>query len=63
MPGFESVALGGIMERAGMPEEVVGRLNAKIRAALAHPELRERFKALDAEPPPSSPEEFRGGLK
>jgi tripartite-type tricarboxylate transporter receptor subunit TctC len=59
VPGFESVAWGGIMGPAGMPKEIVERLNAEIRAALANPELRERFKALDAEPTPSSPEEFR----
>jgi tripartite-type tricarboxylate transporter receptor subunit TctC len=59
VPGFESVAWGGIIGPAGMPKEIVERLNAEIRAALASPELRERFKALDAEPSPSSPEEFR----
>jgi tripartite-type tricarboxylate transporter receptor subunit TctC len=59
VPGFESVAWGGIMGPAGMPKEIVERLNAEIRAALANPELRERFKALDAEPTPSSPEDFR----
>jgi tripartite-type tricarboxylate transporter receptor subunit TctC len=59
VPGFESVAWGGIMGPAGMPREIVERLNAEIRAALASPEVRERFKALDADPTPSSPEEFR----
>jgi tripartite-type tricarboxylate transporter receptor subunit TctC len=30
-----------------------------MRAALASPAVKERFKALGAEPDPSSPEEFR----
>jgi tripartite-type tricarboxylate transporter receptor subunit TctC len=59
VPGFESVAWGGIIGPAGMPKEIVDRLNAEIRAALASRELRERFKALDAEPTPGTPEEFR----
>jgi tripartite-type tricarboxylate transporter receptor subunit TctC len=42
-----------------MPKEIVERLNAEIRKALASPAVRERFKALGAEVTPSTPEEFR----
>jgi tripartite-type tricarboxylate transporter receptor subunit TctC len=59
VPGFEVVAWGGIIGPAHMPGEIVTRLNAEIRAALASPAVRERFKALGAEADPSTPEEFR----
>jgi len=42
-----------------MPKDIVTRLNAEIRTALASPAVRERFKALGAETVPSTPEEFR----
>jgi tripartite-type tricarboxylate transporter receptor subunit TctC len=59
VPGFEVVAWGGIIGPAKMPKDVVTRLNAEIRTALASPAVRERFKALGAETDPSTPEEFR----
>jgi tripartite-type tricarboxylate transporter receptor subunit TctC len=58
VPGFEVTAWGGIVAPAHLPKEIVARLNAEIRTALAAPAVRERFKALGAEIDPSSPEEF-----
>jgi len=58
VPGFEVTAWGGIIGPANMPKEVVSRLNAEIRTALASPAVRERFRALGAETDPSTPEEF-----
>jgi tripartite-type tricarboxylate transporter receptor subunit TctC len=57
--GFEVIAWGGLMGPANMPKDVVERLNKEMRAALASPAVKERFKVLGAEPDPSSPEEFR----
>ena len=59
VPGFEVVAWGGVIGPANMPKELVARLNAEIRTALANPVLRERFKSLGADTDPSTPEEFR----
>jgi tripartite-type tricarboxylate transporter receptor subunit TctC len=59
VPGFEVISWGGIIGPAGMPKEIVERLNTEIRNALANPEVRERFKALDVEPAPGTPAEFR----
>ena len=59
VPGFEVVAWGGLIGPANMPKELVTRLNAEVRTALANPALRERFKSLGAEAEPSTPEEFR----
>jgi len=58
VPGFEVTAWGGIVAPANLPKDIVNRLNAEIRTALASPALRERFRALGAETAPSSPEEF-----
>jgi tripartite-type tricarboxylate transporter receptor subunit TctC len=59
VPGFEVVAWGGIVGPARMPDDIVTRLNAEIRSALASPAVREAFKALGAETAPSTPEQFR----
>jgi len=58
VPGFEVTAWGGIVGPAHMPKDIVTRLNAEIRTALANPVVRERFKNLGAETDPSTPEEF-----
>lgn len=59
LPGFEVTAWGGIIGPANMPKDIVTRLNAEIRTALASPAVRDRFKALGADTSPSTPEEFR----
>ncbi len=56
--GFEVVAWGGVIGPANLPKEIVARLNAEIRTALASSAVQERFKALGAETSPSTPEEF-----
>ena len=58
VPGFEVTAWGGLVGPAHMPKEVVNRLNAELRTALASPAVRERFRMLGAETAYSSPEEF-----
>ena len=58
LPGFEVTAWGGIIGPANMPRDIVNRLNAEIRTALASAAVRDRFKTLGAEPAPSTPEEF-----
>lgn len=58
VPGFEVTAWGGIVGPANMPKDIVDRLNAELRTALASPAVRERFRALGAETAASSPEEF-----
>jgi tripartite-type tricarboxylate transporter receptor subunit TctC len=58
VPGFEVTAWGGIVGPGNMPRDIVAKLNAEIRTALASPAVRERFKALGADTAPSTPEEF-----
>ncbi len=58
VPGYETVAWGGVIGPAGLPREVMTRLAAEIRKALAAPALVERYKALDTEIDGGTPEEF-----
>jgi tripartite-type tricarboxylate transporter receptor subunit TctC len=58
VPGYETVAWGGVIGPAKLPPEVVARLGKEIKAALAHPNLVERYRQLDTEPDGGSPDEF-----
>ena len=46
LPGFYASVWNAIFAPKGTPREVVGRLNAAIREALADPALRRRFAEL-----------------
>jgi tripartite-type tricarboxylate transporter receptor subunit TctC len=52
----------GIVGPAGIPQPVVMKLNAAVRASLAKPETEQRLKQLGAIVHASSPEEFRTWL-
>jgi tripartite-type tricarboxylate transporter receptor subunit TctC len=59
VPGFEVVSWGGLVGPARLPPEIVTRLNAEVRKALADPRVLAQFKTLGADAAPSSPQEFR----
>ena len=58
VPGYETNSWGGVIGPARLPREVVARLNAEIKRALAAPALVERYRQLDSEIDGSTPEEF-----
>jgi tripartite-type tricarboxylate transporter receptor subunit TctC len=58
VPGYETVAWGGVMGPANLPRDVVARLNGEIKKALASPAVQQRYAALDTEIDGGSPEEF-----
>jgi tripartite-type tricarboxylate transporter receptor subunit TctC len=58
VPGYETNSWGGIIGPAKLPREIVQRLHAETRAALAVPALVERYRALDSEIDGGTPEEF-----
>ena len=58
LPGFAADGWSGIWAPAGTPKEIVSRLNQSIGRILKVPEVQERLRSIDAEPTPSSPEEF-----
>lgn len=58
VPGYETIAWGGVIGPANLPKEIVARLHAEIRAALASPVLQERYRNLDTEIDGGTAEEF-----
>ena len=63
VPGYETVAWGGVIGPAKLPPEIVAKLHQEIRKALAAPALLERFKQLDTEADGGTPEEFMALVK
>ena len=58
VPGYETVAWGGVIGPAKLPPEVVARLIKEIKAALSDASLVERYRQLDTETDGGTPEEF-----
>ena len=63
LKGFAIDTWWGIVGPAGMPREVVQKLNQAFVAALQAPETKTRFTTLMAEPVPNSPDEFGAFMK
>lgn len=42
-PGFEATAWGGLLAPAGTPEDVIAKLSAELKAALADPVVQEKM--------------------
>ena len=62
-PEFEVTAWYAIFGPAGMPDEIVSRLNAEIVKALAMPDLRDRLQKLGAAPVGSSAAELAAHVR
>jgi tripartite-type tricarboxylate transporter receptor subunit TctC len=58
LPGFEAYEWNGVFVPHGTPREIVAKLNAALNAALASPEVSTRFRQLNIESRPTTPEEF-----
>jgi len=63
LPGFEVSSWQGMLAPAGTPPAIVAKLHRELVRILALPEVRERFRALAAEPVGSSPAEFRAYIR
>jgi tripartite-type tricarboxylate transporter receptor subunit TctC len=58
LPGFEAYEWNGVFVPHGTPREIVAKLNGALNAALASPEVSTRFRQLNIESRPTTPEEF-----
>jgi len=56
--GVDVSSWWGFVGPAGLPREIVLRLNAAVASALAEPELKAAFARLAIEPSPGTPEAF-----
>lgn len=57
-PGFEVSSWWGVLGPAGMPREIVARLNAEIVKIMSSQDARDRMAALGADIVTNSPEQF-----
>jgi len=58
LPGFEGYEWNGVFVPHGTPRDIVVKLNRVLNAALASPEVADRFKQLNIDSRPNTPEEF-----
>ncbi|MCC6533586.1 MAG: tripartite tricarboxylate transporter substrate binding protein [Burkholderiales bacterium] len=58
LPGFEVSSWYGLFGPVAMPKDIVAKVNADMRAALAGDEMKAKLAPLGAEPAPSSADEF-----
>ena len=63
LPEFEATTWFGLVAPAGTPVEIVDRLNASVRAALADPQTRQALTALGMEGQATSPQAFRSMIR
>ena len=58
LPGFEVTSWYGVFGPAGLPADIVVKLNSEIGSAVTAPEVKERLAALGAEPSVKAPDQF-----
>jgi tripartite-type tricarboxylate transporter receptor subunit TctC len=63
VPGYEVLVWFGVVGPAGMPRDVVSKLNAEMNKILQLPDVRERFQAGGVDPVGGPPEKFGEHLK
>jgi tripartite-type tricarboxylate transporter receptor subunit TctC len=63
LPGFDILAWYGFMGPAGMPPEIVRKINADVVAIVKRPDFRERLLKDGIEPVANTPEAFAAQVK
>lgn len=63
IPNFEASSWGGVMGPAGMPPEIVNRLNTEIVRILKQPDVTAKMTSMGADVVGSSPQEFANYLR
>lgn len=63
LPGYESVTWFGVYGPKGLSADITAKVNQAINAALAEPEVKERFARLGAETAGGSPQAFAAMVK
>lgn len=58
VPGYEAIVWMGMLGPAGIPRDIVNRLNSEVSRVLAAPEVKPSIAATGVEISTSSPEEF-----
>jgi len=63
VPGYETLAWGGVVAPAGLPPEIAARLNSELNKALKTPALRVVYFNMGFEPSGGSPADFAALVK
>ena len=63
LPGFDSITWFGLYGPKGMPQDLAAKVNQAVNAALADPDVKERFARLGAEPAGGAPQAFDAMVK
>lgn len=63
LPGYEVTQWYGILVPAGVPKDIIDRLNKEIARAIANPKVAELFVKLGTQPVSNTPEEFSAFIK
>jgi len=63
VPGYETLAWGGVVAPAGLPPDIASRLNSELNKALNSPTLRVIYFNLGFEPSGGSPADFAAFIK
>jgi tripartite-type tricarboxylate transporter receptor subunit TctC len=63
LPGVDAGGFQGVLAPAGTPPEAVAKLSQALNAALAQPEVRERFATAGLETASSTPAEFAAFIR
>jgi tripartite-type tricarboxylate transporter receptor subunit TctC len=59
VPDYAVTSWLGLAAPAGIPQQMLARLNTEVVAILKEPETADRLKKIGGEPKPTTPEEFR----
>jgi len=63
LKGYEMVLYSGILGPAGVPREIVAKLNAELGKIVSSPDFRQTLDNLGAEPITMTPEQFAAHLR
>jgi tripartite-type tricarboxylate transporter receptor subunit TctC len=63
LKGYEMVLYSGVLGPAGMPREIVNKLNAELAKVVAAADFRQTLDTLGAEPLTMTPEQFATHLR
>jgi tripartite-type tricarboxylate transporter receptor subunit TctC len=63
LPGYDVTVWYGAFGPAGMPRELVARLNAEINRAMSLPDVKSKLDAIGVEGTPTTPEKFAATLR
>jgi tripartite-type tricarboxylate transporter receptor subunit TctC len=63
VPGYEATSWYGVLGPAGLPPDVVAKLNRELTAIVRAPAMKEKFTTLGIEAVTGTPDDFRAHIR